>query len=222
MAIAILLFVGLSLLQFRTVQRTLLTERVAVLARNTAEPFEAALGLGLPLSSVRNAEALLERARQTDDAIISIDLIGADNDVLRHIGEAEASDPTGRNGGPQSATSRFESGRFYSTSPLSGPNGEAAGAIRITLDATDSVIRLWAMGAELLVSAAGFLLVGTLLIGAALRWAFSVEISAYRSIEADAELFETDTWREGGGGTGTGGELWRMLRAAQSRYREAR
>ena len=61
------LFVGLAILRFDSINSGLVGERaprrLAVLAGRTAAPFQAAAKIGLPLSTVRNADALLERAR---------------------------------------------------------------------------------------------------------------------------------------------------------------
>ena len=65
-------FVALATLQFGSINSALVGERLGVLAGRTVAPFEAAVRIGLPLSSVRNANALLERARQTDDSIVAI------------------------------------------------------------------------------------------------------------------------------------------------------
>ena len=66
------LFVGLATLQFDSINASLVGERLSVLAGRTAAPFQAVARIGLSLSTVRNADALLERARQTDDVIIAI------------------------------------------------------------------------------------------------------------------------------------------------------
>ncbi|MEZ5797796.1 MAG: hypothetical protein R3D63_10185 [Paracoccaceae bacterium] len=224
MAIAILIFVGLTLIQFRNVQRTLLAERVAVLARNTAEPFEATVGLGLPLSSLRNAAALLERARQSDDAIIAIHLVDREGSVLRQVGDLSADIhamdwPAGWREGPKNL---FAGDRFFSFNPITGPGTEAPGVIIVSLDASDSVIRIWAIGAELAVAAVAFLAVGTGLIGLGLRRAFAAEIAAFEAAEADIEGFERDSWRgSDAGDEAPAGELRQVLNAAYGGYRRA-
>jgi hypothetical protein len=71
------IFLGIATLQFGNINADLIGERLVVLAGRTAAPFEAAAKIGLPLSTVRNASALLERARQTDDAILAIHVFDA-------------------------------------------------------------------------------------------------------------------------------------------------
>src|SRR3546814_18120582 len=60
------IFVGLATLQFGNINSDLVGERLVVLADLTAAPFEAAAKIGLPLSTVRNADALLARARSEE------------------------------------------------------------------------------------------------------------------------------------------------------------
>jgi len=223
LAIAILIFVWLTLLQFRNVQRTLLTERVAVLAENTAKPFESAMSIGMPLSSVRNAEALLERARQTDDAITAILLVDPKHQILRQVGDdtsalaslAQSADWS------RGAVNLFDGGRFVSFNPIAGSGGGSPGAIVVALDASASINRTWAMGAELATAAAAFLGVGILAIGLALRRAFASEIAAYDAVEHDVELFERDSWRGEASDQEAGGEFNRVLNDAYASYRAA-
>jgi hypothetical protein len=84
------LFVGLATLQFDSINSGLVGERLLVLAGRTAAPFRAAAKIGLPLSTVRNADALLERARQTDDAILAIHVF---DETGRIVHSTDASAP---------------------------------------------------------------------------------------------------------------------------------
>ncbi|MDF2235732.1 hypothetical protein P2H44_24515 [Albimonas sp. CAU 1670] len=223
LAITLLILVGLTLLQYRNVQRTLLSERVAVLAQNTAEPFVSAMAIGMPLASVRNAKALLERARQTDDAIISIQLLEPGGRILSHAGEegADASNLATLADWSAGAVNRFEGGRFVSVTPIRGAAGGSPGAIVVSLDAADSVDRAWAMGAELAAAGVAFHVVGSLAIGLSLRRAFASEIAAFDAVEQDVELFERDIWRGEPSAPGEGGELHRVLTEAHASYRAA-
>jgi len=223
LAFAMLIFVGLALLQFQNIQRTLLAERVAVLAVNTAEPLNSAASIGIPLSSVRNSKALLERARQTDDTITSIHILDPQGNILHQVGNDDAVTdlptlPVGWQTGP---VNLFDGSHFLSFNPIAVSNGMAQAAMVISLDASASVNRTWAMGAELATAAVAFLCVGALLIGFALRLAFAPEIGAFEAIERDVELFERDTWQGDPTEPQAGGELRRALNDAYASYRAA-
>ena len=128
------LFVGLATLQFDSINSGLVGERLAVLAGRTAAPFQAAAKIGLPLSTVRNADALLERARQTDDAILAIHVFDQAGRIV-HSTDASASEmiPPGALAAREAAGgapwhSETEAGFFSgidiraaATSPGSGP-----------------------------------------------------------------------------------------------------
>src|SRR3546814_3890200 len=81
------IFVGLATLQFGNINSDLVGERLVVLADLTAAPFEAAAKIGLPLSTVRNADALLEGARQIDGAILAIHVFDAAGRIVHSTAE---------------------------------------------------------------------------------------------------------------------------------------
>jgi hypothetical protein len=91
--VVLTLFVGLATLQFDSINSGLVGERLAVLAGRTAAPFQATAKIGLPLSTMRNADALLERARQTDDAILAIHVFDAAGSVVHSTAAAAPPEP---------------------------------------------------------------------------------------------------------------------------------
>jgi len=62
----------LSVLQYDAILTRLIQERMAVIAETTASSFRSVINLGLPISTVRNANEILERAKNIDPAISSI------------------------------------------------------------------------------------------------------------------------------------------------------
>lgn len=62
----------LATLQFEATLTRLVQGRLVVLAQSMELPFRSATTLGLPLASVRNATAILERVRHTDASIVAI------------------------------------------------------------------------------------------------------------------------------------------------------
>src|SRR5215208_6521293 len=75
-------FLGLAALQFASINSTLVGERLVVLANRTVAPFAASVRLGLPISGVRNAPTLLERARQTDEDIVALHVFDAEGHIV--------------------------------------------------------------------------------------------------------------------------------------------
>ena len=62
----------LSVLQHDAILVRLLQQRLSVIAETTASSFRTVIRLGLPVSTMRNAEAVLTRNRQIDPAVSSI------------------------------------------------------------------------------------------------------------------------------------------------------
>ncbi len=131
------LFVFLAALQFDSVNSGLLGERLHVLASRTAAPFEAAVRIGLPLSTVRNANALLERAKQTDDEILDI-VVFDQGGVIVHGADELVSTPISR----EATDARLAAAGvpwhvlvdngFLSSIDISHSDGTSAGGILIT------------------------------------------------------------------------------------------
>ena len=71
-AIALSVLAFLSVLQHDAVLSRLIQQRLAVVAQTTASSFRAVVDLGLPLSMMRNAKTVLQRAREIDPDIAAI------------------------------------------------------------------------------------------------------------------------------------------------------
>ena len=80
--IVLFIFVSIATLQFDTILSGLIQERLVVIADRVRVPFAAVANLGLPLSTVRNARAILEDARQDDSNIEHIHVYGQDGAIV--------------------------------------------------------------------------------------------------------------------------------------------
>ncbi|HSO07624.1 MAG TPA: PDC sensor domain-containing protein [Pelomicrobium sp.] len=74
--------VTLSTIQFDAILSTFVHGRLSVLAQTVEAPFKSATDLGLPLASVRNAQAILERARQTDPDISAVHVFDRSGKII--------------------------------------------------------------------------------------------------------------------------------------------
>ena len=72
LALALGVMCTLSVLQFGAVQVRLAQDRMAVVAISVAGPFRSVIALGLPISTVRNAEQILARAKAIDPLVADI------------------------------------------------------------------------------------------------------------------------------------------------------
>lgn len=196
LALVIAAFVLLAILNFKQIQSTLLHERLAVLAEVTSGPFEAAARIGLPLAGVRNGAALLERARQSDDAIFGVYVVDQNAQLIRATSGTLVGDFSMRpSPNPELARWSWRKGEHLFTAVrLVGHGGRNVGAVVVEIDTSDSVIRTRAMAAELLTSALMIWGAMTVLSGAALWVWLRPQIEGFRAVETQVERFESDLW----------------------------
>jgi hypothetical protein len=227
--VVLTLFVGLATLQFGNISSALVGERLVVLADRMAAPFAAAAKLGLPLSTVRNAVALLERGRQTDDAILAIHVFDA---AGRIVHSTASSPPTAIPVEAQAAreaaggTPWYRATRdgFLSSIEIFSRNNATAGGILIVYPAGGNVTRIRAMAAELALAAIGVLLAAGALGALLLRLGSGPQIRMFEAIDRTVMRFERNAWRSAAGGSpataeGDTHELGLLLDAAEVRYR---
>lgn len=226
------IFVGLATLQFDDIHSGLVGERLEVLADRTAAPFAAAARIGLPLSGVRNAAALLERARQTDDSITAIHVFDAEGRIVQ---STETSPPATIPPEALAARRAADGGRwhretsegFLGSIDIAGRGDTSAGGILVVYPPGGNITRVWAMAAELSLVALGVILVAAALSGVLLRLGLGREIGAFDAVDNAIGAFERDSWRSAAAhGPPTPVEdatddLRRLLDAAETRYRAA-
>jgi hypothetical protein len=229
--IVLTVFVALAGLQFDGIYSGLVGDRLAVVATRTAAPFEQAARLGLGLASVRNADGLLERARQTDPAISAIHVF---DPAGRIVHSTMATPPEGIPSAGVAARLRANgmpwhvatAGGFLSGMDITR-HGRSAGGVLIVYAAAQERVRVGAITAELILSALGVLL-GSLAIGAAmLRIGMRHQIRAFDAIERTVGNFEREAWRiaaagaPGAGASEGEAEMRRLLNEAEESYRAA-
>lgn len=226
------LFVGLATLQFDSINSALVGERLLVLAGRTAAPFQAAAKIGLPLSTVRNADALLERARQTDDAIVAIHVFNESGQIV-HSTEPLAPTMVPANvvaaraaaaGAPWYLENAVG---FFSSVDIPNLEGRSAGGILIVYPGGGNATQVRAMGAELALAAIAVVLSAAGLGALLLRMGLARQIHTFEKIEGTIADFERVAWRSAAAapdvaptGEQHTDELRLLLDAAELRYRE--
>jgi hypothetical protein len=225
------LLVGLATLQFDSINSGLVGERLAVLAGRTAAPFQAAAKIGLPLSAVRNAGALLERARQTDDAILAIHVFDEAGRIVHSTATPAPTDipPEALAGRAAAAGTPWHgesAGGFLSSIDIPAREGATAGGILIVYPGGGNVTRIRAMGAELGLDAIAVLVIAAGLSTLLLRLGLRRQIRTFEVIDGAIADFERGSWRSAAAGSVAPapadngiGELRQLLDAAETRYR---
>lgn len=197
-------FVALATLQFGGINATLVGERLIVLADRTVAPFSASVRLGLPLSSVRNATALLERARQTDEDIVALHVFDAKGQV---VSSTAAAAPTTI---PAAALNARASARgspwyretidgFIASVDITARGGASAGGILVVYPSAGSQTQVRAMLAELALGAIGAWLAAACAGALLLRWGLAGLIRHFDALDGDYRDFARDGWRRAAG-----------------------
>lgn len=199
-----MVFIGVASLQFAAIHSGLVGERLGLLATRTAGPFEQAARLGLSLASVRNADGLLERARQTDEAIAAIHVFDPEGRILHSTERAPPpaipSSARAARAGIGGATWHIEAeGTFLAGADIPGRGGRSPGGVLIVYSAAQNAVRVGAMGTELILSGVLVLLASMAIGAAVLRLGLRHQIRTFDAIEADIGTFEREAWRSTAG-----------------------
>jgi len=82
MALLLAILGLLSSFQHNAIFSDLLQQRISVIAQTTASSFKSITDLGLPLSTIRNGNEIVARAREIDPEIAGVDALSPDGDVV--------------------------------------------------------------------------------------------------------------------------------------------
>lgn len=222
-------FLGLAALQFASINSTLVGERLVVLATRTVAPFAASVRLGLPISGVRNAPTLLERARQTDEDIVALHVFDAEGHIVHStINPAPAAIPAEAIAARQSARGapwyRESPDGFIGGADVSMADGSSVGGILIVYPGRGNDTQVRSMITELLGGAFWALLAASVLGTLILRFSLRDSIRHFTAIDATYNEFEFNNWRHAAGREETAPPddptvLSNQLRSAAARYR---
>jgi hypothetical protein len=223
------IFVSVATFQFGSINSGLIGERLFVLADRTAAPFRAAARIGLPLSTVRNADALLESARQTDDAILAIDVFDAAGRIIHSTATsspseipAAASDArAAANGAPWRSETAND---FLSGVEIVSRDGASLGGILVVYPGDGNATRVRAMAAELGLVAIGVVLAAAVFSALVLRFSLASQIRLFEAIDGAVARFERVSWRSAAGqstlvAASDVHDLHGLLETAEARYR---
>lgn len=199
------LFVSLTSLQFDNVNTGLVADRLKVLAARTVAPFAAASRIGLPLSTVRNANALLERARQTDSDILEIAVFDDAGTIVHNTSkDSRPVIPEGARAVRKKTGTEIwhfsESGRFYAGADILRGDGSDAGGILIVYPTQSNTTQIRAMAAEIGLAAIVVFILSAGLSGLLLKLGLRRQIHDFDAIENSIEEFEYGAWRSAAGG----------------------
>jgi len=199
--IVLFIFVSIATLQFDTILSGLIQERLVVIADRVRVPFAAVANLGLPLSTVRNARAILEDARQDDSNIKHIHVFGQDGAIV-HSTSRTPSATLSQDWSAELHNKGIEAGlrvetkdAFIVAAGITSPTQELSGGVVIVYSKSQARTQVLATAASLGL-AAGLVLAGMLIFGwGVLRIALSEHVRVFGGILAAYDRFERQFWR---------------------------
>jgi hypothetical protein len=227
----------LSTLQFDSILSHFIHGRLSVLAQTSQASFRAAVGLGLPLASVRNATAILEQARQTDSNISAVHVFDTSGKILHSTDPDHTTSVRAEilfaQSASESGTWATETGEhFLSGVRIRNLSKKTVGGLVIIYPKTDLSTSVGAMTARLAIYAVGVLTVIGVIGIVVLRFGLRELVRVFTGIESAFVAIERREWRRAAGGSdpmpepvrGLGvdtGELKRLLQSAEEQYLSA-
>jgi hypothetical protein len=221
------IFLGLAGLQFASINAALVGERLVVIAGRTVAPFAASARLGLPLSEVRNAPALLERARRTDEDIVALYVFDDAGKIVHSTGGATpvaipAEAAAARRAARGAAWYRETPEGFMGGVDVTAANASGYGGILVVYPGRGNLTQVRSMIAELLEGALAALMVSGVVGTLLLRYGLAGAIRDFQAIDTTYGAFERSTWRQGAGTgwtpTAESLPLLSKLRSAEASY----
>jgi hypothetical protein len=199
--IVLFIFVSIATLQFDTILSGLIQERLVVIADRVRVPFAAVANLGLPLSTVRNARAILEDARQDDSSIEHIHVFGEDGAIVHSTSRTPSATLSQdwsaelHNKGIDAELRVETNDAFIVAAGITSPTQELSGGVVIVYSKSQARTQVLATAASLGL-AAGLVLAGMLFFGwGVLRIALSEHVRVFGGILATYDRFERQFWR---------------------------
>lgn len=191
---------GLASIQYDAVLSGLIRDRLAVVAQNLAEPFQAVANLGLPIETLRNADELVQRTKQSSTDVLGIYLFDPAGNIVRSTeadttaaietaARAALADPLG-------ATSFSEdTGAFLVGSLIRTSDGAIAGGVLIEHGDSGRAVQVQALAARLVLISVVILIVSLCVALVVFRLTLLKHIHVFDDLLATYDRFERQAWR---------------------------
>lgn len=203
--IVLAIFVFLVTIQFEAVLSGSIRERLEVVVENVRDPFSSVTEMGLPLSALRNADAMLHRVKQDDDAIEAIHVYGASGQILHSTGESgnQSVQPTVLAAGSGQDGNDIwhleDKKHFLVGGTITDGSGQAVGGVAIAYSKENAITQVRAMSARLAFYCVLGLLVALLLSLPVLQFALRRHVGLFDALLQSYDRLERRFWRAPGG-----------------------
>jgi len=193
----------LAVLQHETILARLIQERLAVIAETTGSSFRSVVKLGLPISTMRNADGVLARALEIDPAVAAIHVFNPSGIVVHSTQDGKVA-PLPREllllqslsrTGRWSASSEDQLRAGYS---IANAAGVTVGGVLVTSTSQDFAAKAKAMAIRIGLAAAIVLALASALALLVLRLRLGGAIRGLAKLQSLSERFGGDSDRGGG------------------------
>ena len=226
----------LATLQFEATLTRLVQGRLVILAQSMELPFRSATSLGLPLASVRNAKAILERVRHTDASIVAIHVYDSQGRIVHSTAHLppDALDTAALQAyrAAEDATWVVDAGDRLLSSVVvfNSLRSQTLGGVVVVYPKSEITMATLAMFARLTVAALAIAILSAAMGLPILALVLRRFDQSTRAMDADLSALERREWRAGAGGdapeqvpddTPEDSALSRIVVAAENRYHSA-
>lgn len=199
-ALCLLVLFALASVQYDAVLSGLVRDRLAVVAQVLAEPFQAAAGLGLPIESLRDVDALLLRTKQSSTDVQGIYLFDQAGTILRSTEPGLTEDVAlaaryALAQGDGSAWFGKTAGGLLVASLVTGADGGIVGGILLAHGDGGTVLQVQALTGRLAFASTAILVISLFLGLGILRLALKGHIRVFDALLATYDRFERQAWR---------------------------
>lgn len=203
--IVLAVFVFLVTIQFGAVLSGSIRERLQVIVENVRDPFSSVTEMGLPLSSLRNANAMLQRVKQDDDAIDTIYVYGASGRILHSTDEARGQSvspsvlASGGGTGVQDIWYLEDDSHFRVGGAILNAAGQPVGGVAVVYSKDNAKTQVRAMSARLAFYCGLGLLAALSVSLPVLRFTMRRHVGLFDALLEAFDSFERRFWRAPGG-----------------------
>jgi hypothetical protein len=172
---------------------------------NVRDPFSSVTEMGLPLSALRNADAMPQRVKQDDDAIDAIHVYGASGLILHSTSEShrQSVQPSVlavrsvQDG--QNIWYREDETYFRVGGAIMDGSGQAVGGVAILYSRANAITQVRAMSARLAFLSGLGLLLALLVSLPVQRFAMRRHVRLFDALPGAYDSFERRFWKAPGG-----------------------
>jgi len=190
-------------LQFENILYGMIKDRLVVLVEDVKEPFQSVARIGLPISTVRNAQAIMAVAQKSDLDISAIYVFDLKGQVVHSIGDSVGSSVSeielkSISGFDKNVWQSDEGSFFTSIAAIRTASGDAVGGVVVRYPKLGALTQVKSMSAGLAIRAFWTLVMFTILSSILLWFVLRNYVKLNDGLIDAFDAFEKQYWRRNG------------------------